>query len=151
MKIMLCYAVTIKMNLSRGIWALPSIFKLGETIISFHCSTIMLGTWDGVRFLLEGKLRAVPGLAHCCFYSSVMTWFPGLGAVQAWWEGQLLSPEHVAPSPYRHTKMLLTPGTVSQTLELNEMFHMCQTKHMSKSPWDLGHMSTDQEWRHNYY
>lgn len=102
MKIMLCYAVTIKMNLSRGIWALPSIFKLGETIISFHCSTIMLGTWDGVRFLLEGKLRAVPGLAHCCFYSSVMTWFPGLGAVQAWWEGQLLSPEHVAPSPYRH-------------------------------------------------
>lgn len=29
-------------------------------------------------------------------------------------------------------EMLLTPGIVNQTLELNEMFHMCQTKHMSK-------------------
>ena len=34
--------------------------------------------------------------------------------------------------------MLLTPGTVNQTFELNEMFYMCQAKHMLKSIQDLG-------------
>lgn len=68
----LCYAVPIMLNLSRGVWALPPIFKLEETIISFHCFTIMLGTGDGVSFLLEGKLRAIAALVHHYYYSTVI-------------------------------------------------------------------------------
>lgn len=33
--------------------------------------------------------------------------------------------------------MLLTPATVSQTFELNEMCYICQAKHMLKSIWVL--------------
>lgn len=34
--------------------------------------------------------------------------------------------------------MLVTPGTANQTLELNEIFYMCQAKYILKSIQDLG-------------
>lgn len=53
-------------------------------------------------------------------------------------------PENVLHRVLTGTRMLLTPDTVDQALELNEIFYTCQTKHMTKSTWDLGHIGMDQ-------
>lgn len=131
-----CYAASITMNLSKGIWALRPIFKLEETIISFHCCMIMLGTWDGVSFLLEGKLRAIPGLAHHYCYSMIMICFPEVGTVQACHEDSSC-PRYMLPWVLMDIYMPVTPGTANRTFELNEIFYMCQAKHALKSIQDL--------------